>query len=219
MSIYLGASAWLSTLGFLIGILSLTATTLGVWKAWLEWKKVKAQDSDSYGYKNAMHELYALLSEAQHLLGAKRALLISTENGGNIHNRDGRRYLSVRFESVDFPFQPCRSDFQRYPADEDYHALIDLMLAKKRVLLRPEEMEETSFLRRYYIERGIVASRVQVVHERIDRLCYISFNFIRQDVDLGGPRHLAILDRYAHRIKSVIEKYPEIMDPEKEGKP
>lgn len=226
----------------IISVLGLSAVVLGLAKAIVELKKsrqdasrasqavearlaevetqnaemlamMEASREEENAFREAVLNLIALMDESRYLLGAKRCLLIVTENSGNVRNREGRRYITVMYEALDYPFQPCRKDFVRYPVDEEYHALIDRLLAEKRVLLEPDTMDEDSFLRNVYLERKIVGSRVQVVHETVSKLCYLSYNFIEEKVDFEGPEHLAILDRFSHQIGQIINRFPRTVEP------
>lgn len=202
-------------MSLIVSILALITGIAVLAKAYLELqhRKYLSGFSLSENYRRAIHRMNALTCASQHELHAKRALVIATENGGDIYNKDGRRYISVRFESYDYPFEPCYDDFQRYCVDDDYHELIDDLIKDKKRLLIADQLPEGSFLRSYYQSKKIVASWVFVVHERKDRLCFASYNIIDPDVELEGPVQVALIQKYAHKMREVIDQCPEIMDP------
>lgn len=158
-----------------------------------------------------MHDLYGLVSESQHALGSKRAMLIRIENEGDIYNPKGRKFITVKYESYDYPFPPARPDFKRYPIDEAYNGMLTDLLDEKRLLLDPNDLR-FGFLKTYYESNGILFSDVFVVHESKGRLVFASYNFIKEDVDPRSAVHLAMVNKYKHLISEVIAKRPELMD-------
>lgn len=211
-ALYLGALPWWGINSFLIALLGALAASLGVAKAYLEWKKAHGMGPlRDRAFKQAIHELVVWLNIHRISLHAKRALVLRIENEGDIYRPEGRKFISIIYESFTHPMQSAYKDFQRYPIDDTYNEMLSALLREKYVRLWADELE--GFLGDYYKSRGISFSEIATLYESKSRLIFVTFNFRETDqVDPSTPAHRAAFDAAVYRLRQYFERDPSLGD-------
>lgn len=156
----------------------------------------RAHPTSHFNLKTAS-EIYNVMVDLQNASGAPKVLLLKAhDSGGPIPNKS-----SVVAEVRTGEVAPVFADWQAQPLDMAYIKMLEELIASKKKLLVPEDMDE-GILKNVYVSSGFVLSDIRYIGGGKDRIYYLSIPF-REDPKLGPV--------YENEVRVAVEKIKKLL--------
>lgn len=197
----------------LVAALSFAGIALPILAKFIYDYRAKKANKEKHKFVNiipAMNSLYEILSTMSFKSGAKRALVLKTENNGGRPRLGCALYSSVLYEVRSSNLPAVKPTWQRQMLDEEYTELLTHMMGGKDMAyhFHISDMDEDSILKTVYQSTGVKQAFVIGICERPKTFVYLSLTFA-EDEPLTADQKDAIRIGIT-KLRKLFEEYEEI---------
>jgi len=196
------------------GAASIAAAYFSVWfKNYLDLKKDRRKNAIPM-YALEVHEIYTIIGQLKHDLGAERILIMKITNGGGIPTAGCTLYSSVVWESFSKRLGSMRADWNKQVLDEQYISLVsDLFMEKHKVVFVEDPKEgdlqdrkiEEGVLRDLYMAQKISGADFHFIQNSEGITLYLSAQF-SGNWDPDSPKHKEAMRIAIGKIKNHVSQ-------------
>lgn len=169
----------------------------------LETKRVR----DSVVFRQGMESMtrvYDCLNEVVDKTGAKRAMILHSENGGGIPKGSSDLFVTISHE-IHRDSRSVRLEFQKTPVDYEYIKMLSALAnSKDNFLHLRTDLLPPSQLKDLYTQDNIHQTLIFVLQKKKNKFIYCSFNF--REVEIVKPWIFRKCSFEAAKIKQILDQ-------------